>query len=350
MITAEYELILNVTKLKKTEEENRKINSLLFDNDLDWVKIVGLLFFHRIAGYFYYGLSVAQLKKVPRDIRNALIIYTKGLAREQRIKYKEIIDVLGELNKRNISYAALKGLAFNFLMYSYGIKQSNDFDLMVLEKDLSALDECLREKGYIQSFMDNGKFVEASKKEKIIQRMNYHDLVPYVKKITNDGEELYVELDINFLFDSKSNLIDESIYENGKIEKEIKEIKVKTLDFDEHLLFLCIHFYREATNTLWTRGGNDVKLYKLIDINNFILAGNNVFDVERWCDKVRKYHLEKKCYYTMKVLKDFYDDKRYEECLLILEPENISFMDEIYVDGENRVITREKTIYDIIMN
>lgn len=346
----EFELILNVTKLKKTEEENDKINNLLLDKELDWIKIAGILFFHRIAGHFYYGLSKEQFKKVPRDIRNALIIYTKGLSREQRKKYEEIIDVLDELNKNNISYVALKGLAFSFSMYPYGIKQSNDFDLMVLEKDLDALDQCLRKKGYIQSYMDDGKFIEATKREKLIQRMNYHDLVPYVKKVLNDGEEFFVELDINFLFDSKSNLIDEDIYENGKTEKEMKGLKAKTLDFDEHLLFLCIHFYREATNTLWTKGSNDVKLYKVLDINNFVLANDKGFDVKKWCYKAQKYHLEKKCYYTMKVLKDFYNDKKYEECLSLLEPENTSFMDEIYVDGENRTITRERTIFDLIVN
>lgn len=349
-MSKEIELILCVTKIKKTEEENNRINELLQDKELDWIKVVGSIFFHRIAGYFYYGLSETQFKKVPRDIRNALIIYTKGLSREQRKKHNEIISVLDGLNKWDISYAALKGLAFSFSMYPYGIKQSNDFDLMVLEEDLAQLDKCLREQGYIQSFMDDGKFAEATKKEKIIQRMNYHDLVPYVKKIVNDGEESFVELDINFLFDSKDNLIDKDIYSNGKIEKDIKEIKAKTLAFDEHLLFLCIHFYREATNTLWTKGGNDIKLYKLIDINNYVLTHDVEFDVKKWCEKAQKYHLEKKCYYTMKVLNDFYGDSRYEECISRLESEDMSFMDEIYVEGENRTITREKTIYDVIVN
>ncbi|MBS5620716.1 nucleotidyltransferase family protein [Eubacterium sp.] len=352
-MTKEMELILNVTKIKKTEKENDKVNKLLLDTELDWIKIVGTLFFHRIAGYFYYGLSEMQLKKIPRDIRNALIIYKNGLAREQRKKYKEVLEVLKAMNISNVSYAALKGLAFSFSMYPFGIKQSNDFDLMVLEKDLDVLDKCLRERGYIQSYMNGGNFVEATKKEKLIQRMNYHDLVPYVKAIENgqqDEQKLFVELDINFLIDSKKNLIDEDLYTNGMVEKEIKGGTAKTLKFDEHLLFLCIHFFREATNTLWTQGGNDIKLYKLIDINNLILENDKEFDVIKWCEKVNKYSLNQKCYYTMKVLNDFYKNKKYQKCLSILKPEKMDFMNQIYVEGENRIITREKTIYDVIVN
>ena len=39
IMTKEMELILNVTKIKKTEKENDKVNKLLLDTELDWIKI-----------------------------------------------------------------------------------------------------------------------------------------------------------------------------------------------------------------------------------------------------------------------------------------------------------------------
>ena len=81
IMTKEMELILNVTKIKKTEKENDKVNKLLLDTELDWIKIVGTLFFHRIAGYFYYGLSEMQLKKIiivsNKKCEHAIHLYRK---------------------------------------------------------------------------------------------------------------------------------------------------------------------------------------------------------------------------------------------------------------------------------
>lgn len=124
---------------------------------------------------------------------------------------------------------------------------------------------CLRAMGYIQSNMSNGEMVEATKKEKIIQRMNYHDLVPYVKK-TKMG---ILELDINFLFDGNKNLIDKNVYEMGTMVYKGR-YRITGLNPYTNLAFLCCHFYREATDTIWTEGKRDVTLYKIVDMMNFI--------------------------------------------------------------------------------
>lgn len=126
-----------------------------------------------------------------------------------RINLEEICKVNDALEEAKIKFAVLKGAFFGCEMYEKGTRRSNDIDLLVYEDDLGKLDTCLRAMGYIQSNMSNGEMVEATKKEKIIQRMNYHDLVPYVKK-TKMG---ILELDINFLFDGNKNLIDKNVYE-----------------------------------------------------------------------------------------------------------------------------------------
>lgn len=67
--------------------------------------------------------------------------------------------------------------------------------------------------------------------------MNYHDLVPYVKK-TKMG---ILELDINFLFDGNKNLIDKNVYEMGTMVYKGR-YRITGLNPYTNLAFLCCHF------------------------------------------------------------------------------------------------------------
>lgn len=49
-----------------------------------------------------------------------------------------------------------------------------------------------------------------------------------------------------------------------------RNYQVTSLNYYINLAQLCSHFYREATNTLWTKGRRDVMLYKIVDIINYI--------------------------------------------------------------------------------
>lgn len=352
----EFNVILSVVQVNKDEKLNENIDQII-SKDLDWKKILGELFYHRIAGYFYNGLTEKQFDKVPRDVKNALRLYTNAVKIEQKKRFNLVKKVLNILNKNDISYATLKGLSFLFEFYPLGIKQSNDFDIWVIEEDLNKLDTCMRRLGFIQSNLNDNELVEASKREKIIQRLNYHDLVPYVydfrkdKSGTKVGAEDILVLDVNFVFASHQNVeMDKEIYKLGLTNTFKEGLMVKSLNHYVHLLFLCIHFYREATNTLWTKGVNDIKLYKIIDINNLLNVHKNDFDIKHWCILVQKYGLEKECYLTFSVLNDAYPKKQYEECLNILRPDDIGFINEIVVEGENRKIRRSAKIFDIIIN
>jgi hypothetical protein len=155
-----------------------------------------------------------------------------------------------------------------------------------------------------------------------------------------------MEVDINFKFDSSENDIDKEIYENGTQIYEKENYKIKGLPFDTHLLFLCIHFHREGTNTLWTSGKRDVLLYKIVDVINWIRVHEDEFCVEKWCELAKKFHLENKCYFTFEVLSQFYNIPKMNQAKEILKPEDTSFVDSIYVEGENRYIKRTKSFVE----
>jgi hypothetical protein len=83
--------------------------------------------------------------------------------------------------------------------------------------------------------------------------MNYHDLVPFVKLFDNDYLTSH-EFDINFHFDSKENDITKNVLEYGTTYYENNYCRVKGLLWETNLAHLTVHFYREASNSLWTEG------------------------------------------------------------------------------------------------
>lgn len=335
----EYKLIFLAAIINKSELEFQELDEILSNKRINWCEVSGQIINHRLCGYFYNGLNETQRKKLPKELKAYLKMIVKAQENDFIEKIEILKPILDEFDYYKLNYCGLKGILFNADCYSLSDRRSNDVDLMVLEQDLKNIDSILRRFGFIQSFRPNGELVEASKKEKLIQLMNYHDLVPYVKSYNNK----ILEIDINFKFDSKGNDIDSEIFELGIRKYSNSIYSINGLTFDANLLFLCIHFHREATNTIWTNGRRDVVLYKVIDIINFIRFHYKDFNVKKWCDLVIKFNLRKKCFYTFYILNEFIEDAKIEEVINILKPNNEEFINEIYVDGSKEVLKRDRT-------
>lgn len=342
----EHRLILLSVLISKSEYEKSMIDELL-ENKLDWCEIAGQLFNHRLAGYFLLGLTKQQQKKIPKELMKAIELLIVAQAKQADTNLKIIRPIISEFNNNKLIYAGLKGIVFNVDMYEKGLRRSNDIDLLVPETELEKIDIILRRNGYIQSLLPDGQLIEATKKEKLIQRMNYHDLVPYVKEVNG----VISEIDINFQFDTKENEITQEIVELGLVEYNKEEYSVMGLPFETNLAFLCIHFFREGTSSLWTDGKRDVVLYKLVDIMNVIRKNKNNFNISQWVNLVKKLGLEHKCYYTFYMLSQFYpEEELLKKLMQLLEPSDKSYLFKVKIEGENKVVKRNESFYDAAFN
>ncbi|MEK5282592.1 MULTISPECIES: nucleotidyltransferase family protein [Paenibacillus] len=341
----EYRFLLNAMLVNKTDSEIDMINDFLSE-DLDWFEIAGQLFNHRLGGYFYHNLSYEQQRKIPKELNGALRLLVVAQKYEMERTIDDIRPLLISLEESNVRYAGLKGLMYNADFYELGSRRSNDIDLLVYEEDISKVDNILRQFGYTQGYITNNELREATKKEKLIQRMNYHDLIKYVKK-TEWGK---VAIDINFLFDTKNNVIDEEIFNHGTVIYNGSYYSVRGLPLYTNLAHLCVHFFREATNTIWTKYNRDVALYKVVDIMNCIRFHREELVADDWIDIITKLNLQDKCYYTFYILNQFYDDPIVNYIESALRPEDISFLDDITVEGENRVIKRTESFLESAFN
>lgn len=333
-------LLLGVIS-KKTEEE-QKLFDELFSTPLDWAWITGELVRHRLNGNFYENLNESQRKQLFGKIKKTFSLLCNVYEASSKINLEFAQKLFEQTNNAGLKIAGLKGLVFNTSVYSLKTRKSNDMDMLVKEEDLPKFDEIMRNFGFIQS-NDDG-FTEATRKEKLIQLINYHDLVPYVKRLDLPYQDT-IEVDVNFHFDSKDHEITKEILDEGLQWYEGNGYRIQGLKWTTHLAFLCTHFYREASNSIWTKDARDVDLYKLVDIENTFrtFTDKQMFE---WLDTIRKFDLQRQCYFTLFYLNKFYPNPLYEKLMQEIKPENDDFVNQVLINGSNEIVERKVDFFD----
>lgn len=329
---SEIALILLGCLAKRTEQEEDEFNALL-SAEQDWAWITGQLIRHRVSGNFYVSMTKEQQGYIVQKVRQTFELLRGCYEACNRINMSFSQELIEKLNALDVRVAGLKGMIFNTTVYPLCARRSNDIDILVAEDDLVILDKVMREMGFIQSL--DGGHTEAGKREKLIQRMNYHDLVPYFKRIDLPYMDC-IKVDVNFHFDSKEHDITKAILDEGVQSYEGNGYRVQGLNWTTHLLHLCVHFYREASNSIWTSRVRDVDLYKLVDIENSLRVYCKE-ELLKWTETVKKFNLEESCYFTLHYLNEFYPSPVYQELMDKIKPNTTGFLNKITISGGKEV-------------
>ena len=321
---------------KRTDEEQNELVEIVKEK-LDWGKIVGILVHHRLSGYFYLGLGKLN-NHMTQECAKTLRLITEAQRLVSEKKFQLMVPILKEFEKENVLFACLKGLIYELEIYDMGARRSNDCDILVWENDLEKIDEILRKRGFIQS-ADAG-LTEASRRSKLIQRMNYHDLIPYFRQVDDFPLQKKLKIDINFHIDGKNNDITKQVLDFGTRELKYGNDTIRGLNKVGHFIQLCIHFYREATNTIWINKRRDVLLYKIIDVAN---TYRNLSENERrdCFDASKSFNVVKQLYFTLEHINLFYPDMVDNKVLGMFEGIDKDFMNKIVVEGQNKIIEKD---------
>lgn len=321
---------------KRTEQEEKEL-SMLLNEKLNWGYICGQLMHHRLCGYFYINMS-NEIGKMLTDSAKTLetIVNAQEIITHER--YKFITRIFKKFDNEGIHYAALKGLVYGMTIYPYGARRSNDCDILIWEKDLDKADSILKQEGFVQS-LDGGKS-PASRREILIQRMNYHDTVAYYKAIDLIVDK-EIKIDLNFHFDNKDNDITKRIIDYGTRVLKKDDYTMRALLPVTHFLHLCAHFFREGSDVIWTKWLRDVSLYKVIDLMNTL---RDLEDVSQCINVANEFNLNNALFYTLHYLNVFYYDPKIEFLLGNIQIENDRFLDVIYDQGN--VIHRNRNFWD----
>lgn len=339
--------ILELCKIKTYSES--KIFDLM-NEQLDYPYILGQLLFNRVGGSAYKLLKECNcLSKINREFRNILItIFDTN--REKAKSFKLAMNELSEMLKNvSINYALLKGALLVYI-YDEGLRTSNDFDILIDQDNISILANILKENGFKQGHIRTGEFIPASRFEILSSRMNRGETVPFIKEI-HLPQMKYCEVDINFSLDFKAsqetNIVSEFLQNIQPLIKT-ENAELNTLNRSHFLLHLCTHLYKEATVINWVVMGRDISLYKFMDIYLFV---HEYFDEKfknQLIFEIKKYGLEKECFYSFHYTKELFDIKEeYLDCLLEeIKPDDLLFLNQVIAPTENKIYQYDDNYVD----
>ena len=148
------------------------------EKDFDWYYILGFLELNKIGGFFYNKTKEMSVP-LPQSVERKLSYILKEQAERNAFMRKYIQDIGDELKYEKIRFSFLKGSVLsntNFLFseksyscmalpeqkiqtyrrqceesfYKAGERVSNDIDLLVEQKDVTAVSKILKGMGFIQ--------------------------------------------------------------------------------------------------------------------------------------------------------------------------------------------------------
>lgn len=279
------------------------IQNMIFNERINWNLFLGFSITHRVNGVIFNRIT--KMEDVPVTVKRSLQFMLLSQIQRNACHKQEIAKVYQELEREEVNYAFLKGAVLNFVYYGEGERISNDTDILVNVKDLAKVIRICEKMGYVQGHIESGKIVPATKKEIMFAQLNTYETVPMIKKTGNPYLPFH-ELDINFRLGnddkgemSKVMLKDTEIVGNSAF-------KLRTMSLERFLIYLCIHLYREATMVYKIVRGDDLILYKFMDIHYFIIWNQQKLSWEKLLKEAETLDRRKDVYYALYFTEELY--------------------------------------------
>ena len=326
------------------EKQKARLEELLL-KDMNYPHILGLLHLHRIEGIAWNNIKehiigenrkfkFGFLFKMLQRYHNVQVQHFN----EQKIEIEEAVKVL---NQNDIPFVILKGISISDHVYPVsGMRISNDCDILVHPDYLQTAITALEGSGYVQGYYDSykQKVIEATRKDKIASIMRSHEAIP-LYKVKEDFIALnYFAIDLQFTIDlmtsNRRNDVLDEFFERKIYLKNIEEF-YPALSWEDSLLFLCVHFYVEATIFEEVQNYKDFAIYKIADIYLLLATRKFELDFSKIVEAAKRHKLEKAVYFTFYYLSLFYE-------LEFDFLNDFEIQDEAFLD---QVIKKDKVIH-----
>lgn len=281
--------------------------------DVDWYRVIGFLFSHKVAGLFYCK-AVQNGVALPKKVES--ILREKFLWQQRKVEFlreycKEISRALLDLNVKHafVKGAVLSNLSIKERVYIDGERVSNDIDIVAKLPDIDLVARALLELGYVQGYYDysTGRIIEFNRLEKIKRRMNRGELAPFVK-LSGNKEFPFVEIDVNFSLGntpSEHKLLLEHLVDSAFVYEG--DFSISVLDKEEFFIHLLMHQYKESSLYFMVERTRDLDLYKLADIYYLCLKG--LIDLDRVFETAESFDIKNEVGVVLKQVGEIFQDK-----------------------------------------
>ena len=354
----EENIILNI--LKYNTDENLK--EILKDKNINWIKILGYLTYHRVAGLAYEKINNINIRlfDYPVFLTTYLINQAQKIRSSEQHKWISLISK--ELIKNKINHVFLKGSVLSNTLYNCGSRASNDIDLLINKRDIISTTEILNSLGFKQGKFDykNNKVIEFSslEKEEILNKRG--ETAPFIKTCDIPTMKT-IDIDVNFSIDWNPDCNEELIETllNNKIiiQNETTKDSIYSLCHEHNFIELCIHLYKDSALIDILKKRKVLDLYKFIDVYYFIMKYFEEINLEKLHNTISTYKLDNYIYFTLvHIISIFPDTKtpKIEKLLNLLHPEKdiINMIFDQY-NPKNKLFTHKNILeriftYDII--
>ncbi|MNB80289.1 hypothetical protein D3C75_270480 [compost metagenome] len=337
MTLEERRVILLLAKIKLDDGELAELR-LLMQTHMDWSRIYGMLHTHRLLSIAYVTIDRHFSHE---DIKNfAYPRLFSSLKNTYKIQYlkntehlKHTINVCNQLKARGVRYVLLKGITLAIQHYEdIGIREFSDTDIMVHTSQLQEAVNAIKELGYLQGGFDEQKkdVVPASRKEIITSPLTSHEVVPLRKRVKHDFMSVH-EVDVQFSMDlMSSNRTDELVEEilNNAVVLNVEDNDIATLNPYDDLLYICIHYFKEATGEFDVKLYKDLGLYKICDLFQIVSKGE--IDWNIFIRLVLERGLQKAVYFAFFYLNEIFGETVPSEMMKQISPGNLDYLNVVY--------------------
>lgn len=340
--TLEQELVLELAQFRNPNKG--RILELL-TMKLDWAEVLGHLTYNRTAGIAYHVLRKCSAPAFNREVEFAIYLIHEIQKHRTSSHKAAIIHIAKAMKDSSIPHAFLKGSILANSIYPLGCRISSDIDILLRATDLTACGSVLKELGFIQGFHDENEnaVIPASRREILNYRMNYGEVVPYRKVVSQPGINL-IEIDINFSLDwmaqGTERAVDNFIQEaEDYVFDGVQQIS--SLPKEYFLAHLCVHLFKEAAVLNWVEWQRDLGLYKFVDIYAFLTDPHIELDWDKLVQVMTLNGIVKECYYALDYTRTFFpvlnEDNGFVGMMQQIKPEDTQYLDQV-VDGSNSAI------------
>jgi hypothetical protein len=338
-LTKERQLILLCSRGVLKEEHISEIKNIMSEK-LDWKEILYQGTTHRTLNLMYYHLkNLKLLNKVEQEVLKVMKNECMAYATRNKTYFAEIKNIFDKLYENGIKAAILKGnyLAAN-IYPSIETRTFNDIDLLIDLKDGDKIVSILLGMEYIQGIYDinSGEIIPTTRKENLHHQMASHELQECLKRTDNPFVTLFV-VDLNFDVLWKGNCpykIQTEELLSRAIEVDIDGAKTCVLDYEDFLIQLSCHLYKEAALLNWITDLRDSKIYKFADILMFVEKHSNHIDWDKLIMFCNKIGCEKILFFAFYYVNLMYGQVIPERVMNALEPDDIGYLDEYGVENE----------------
>ena len=305
----------------KSELSGKDINQLhqLINYNLDWGKFLYWAVHHRTVPIIVKNLKAQYaMQYVESHVRKAMEQITHCISMFNSAYLEEMLSICKEFDRKNVSYAVLKGAALASEVYSEpGLRQFGDIDFLINPSSVTDAENILKSLGYTQGRIDvnTEKIIKTTYKENVHHRLVSHELQDFYR-LSGLDECPFYNIDINFSpmwkgTNQKRRSLCTADFLTNTVRTSVKTGEFSILSFPYQLIHLCGHLYSEAVffpvHTNWCRDKSDLNLIKFCDIRELICQHSQV-NWKTLFDLACSLGCEDALYYSLATLNEIYPD------------------------------------------